>query len=215
MKSNINYSIYLVTDNDLKSTLTLEQAVENAIKGGCTVVQLREKKLSTLEFYNTATRIKAITDYYNIPLIINDRIDIAMAIDAAGVHVGQSDLPAKVVRNIIGINKIVGVSVSNLRQAINAEKDGADYIGVGAMFTTKTKTNAELVSIDELKSITKEISIPIVVIGGINISTIPLFYGIKIDGIALVSAILAQDDIIKATSSLKDLFLNKIKIGYE
>lgn len=207
MKSNIDYTLYLVTDRTLMSTERLETAVEQAILGGCTVVQLREKDCSTLDFYNTAVKIKEVTSHYNVPLIINDRIDIALAVDANGVHVGQSDIPAKIARKLIGSDKILGVSAANLEEAIKAQKDGADYIGVGAMFSTLTKTDAKLTSIDELKEIRKHISIPIVVIGGINKNTIPKFHGINIDGIAVVSAIISQPNIKEASQELKRIFL--------
>lgn len=208
MKPEINYSIYLVTDSELMSTETVEQAVEQAIKGGCTLVQLREKKLSSLDFYNTALKVKTITDHYNIPLIINDRVDIALAVDVAGVHVGQSDLPAKIVRNIIGNDKILGVSASSLTEAMQAEKEGADYLGVGAMFITGTKTDAELVSLESLKEIKRTTSLPIVAIGGINKDTIPLLADTGIDGIAVVSAIISEKDIFMAASKIKSLFLS-------
>ena len=208
MKPEINYSIYLVTDSELMSTETVEQAVEQAIKGGCTLVQLREKKLSSLDFYNTALKVKTITDHYNIPLIINDRVDIALAVDAAGVHVGQSDLPAKIIRNIIGNDKILGVSASSLTEAMQAEKEGADYLGVGAMFITGTKTDAELVSLESLKEIKRTTSLPTVAIGGINKDTIPLLADTGIDGIAVVSAIISEKDIFMAASKIKSLFLS-------
>ena len=208
MKPEINYSIYLVTDSELMSTETVEQAVEQAIKGGCTLVQLREKKLSSLDFYNTALKVKTITDHYNIPLIINDRVDIALAVDVAGVHVGQSDLPAKIVRNIIGNDKILGVSASSLTEAMQAEKEGADYLGVGAMFITGTKTDAELVSLESLKEIKRTTSLPTVAIGGINKDTIPLLADTGIDGIAVVSAIISEKDIFMAASKIKSLFLS-------
>ena len=208
MKPEINYSIYLVTDSELMSTETVEQAVEQAIKGGCTLVQLREKKLSSLDFYKTALKVKTITDHYNIPLIINDRVDIALAVDAAGVHVGQSDLPAKIIRNIIGNDKILGISASSLTEAMQAEKEGADYLGVGAMFITGTKTDAELVSLESLKEIKRTTSLPIVAIGGINKDTIPLLADTGIDGIAVVSAIISEKDIFMAASKIKSLFLS-------
>lgn len=210
MKPKMDYSLYLVTDSNLMSTDTVEQAVEKAILGGCTLVQLREKKLSALDFYNTAVRVKAIAGHYNIPLIINDRLDIALAVGADGVHIGQSDLPAKVVRNIIGEDKILGVSAASLPEALQAEKDGADYLGVGAMFATGTKTDAERVSMEELKEIRRAIHLPIVVIGGINKNTIPLFSNTGIDGIAVVSAVITEDDITLAAAELKEEFL-KIK----
>src|SRR5471030_1511653 len=186
MKPKIDYSIYLVTDRDLMSTETLEEAVEKAIIGGCTLVQLREKDCSSFDFYNTAVKVKEITDKYKVPLLINDRLDIALAVDAAGVHVGQSDLPATVVRKIIGEDKIIGVSRGSLEQALKAQKDGADYIGVGAMYDTGTKKDANSTSIEELKKIRENVSLPIVVIGGINKERIKYFEGIGIDGVAIV-----------------------------
>lgn len=206
MKPKIDYSIYLVTDRDLMSTETLEEAVEEAIKGGCTLVQLREKDCSSLDFYNTAVNVKKITDKYNVPLLINDRLDIALAVDAAGVHVGQSDLPCSVVRKIIGEDKIIGVSAGNLKDALKAQEDGADYLGVGAMYATGTKKDAKHTSMDELKKIRENVSIPIVVIGGINKERINDFEGTGIDGLAIVSAIIAQKDIRKATEEIKENF---------
>ncbi len=202
MKNNIDYSLYLCTDQDLMSTATVEEAVEQAILGGCTVIQLREKHSSSLSFYKTACRVKLITDRYHIPLIINDRVDIALAVDADGIHVGQSDLPCSVVRKIIGEDKIIGVSASTLAQAIQAEKDGADYLGVGAMYSTSTKTDAKVVTMEELKKIRKAVKIPIVVIGGINQSTLVNFKDCGINGLAVVSAIISQKDIKRAAKKL-------------
>lgn len=206
MKPEIDYSIYLVTDRDLMSTETLEEAVEEAIKGGCTLIQLREKECSSLDFYNTAVNVKKITDKYNVPLLINDRLDIALAVDAAGVHVGQSDLPCSVVRKIIGEDKIIGVSAGNLKDALRAQEDGADYLGVGAMYATGTKKDAKPTSMDELKKIRENVSIPIVVIGGINKDRISDFKGTGIDGLAIVSAIIAQKDICNSTKEIKEIF---------
>lgn len=207
-KNNIDYTLYLCTDRKLMSTNTLEEAIEQAILGGCTIVQLREKNCSSKDFYETACNVKKITNKYNVPLIINDRLDIALAVDADGVHVGQSDLPAKVVRNIIGKDKIVGVSAGNLEQALNAKKDGADYIGVGAMYATNTKTDAKIVTIDELKKIRNAVDIPIVVIGGINKNTLENFKGFGIDGLAVVSAVIAAHDIKSAASEIVSMFKN-------
>ena len=206
MNKKIDYSVYLVTDRDLMSTETLEEAAEEAIKGGCTLVQLREKDCSSLDFYNTAVNVKKVTDKYNVPLLINDRLDIALAVDAAGVHVGQSDLPCSVVRKIIGEDKIIGVSAGNLKDALKAQEDGADYLGVGAMYATGTKKDAKHTSMDELKKIRENVSIPIVVIGGINKERINDFEGTGIDGLAIVSAIIAQKDIRKATEEIKENF---------
>ena len=148
-----------------------------------------------------------MTDAYGVPLIINDRVDIALAVDAAGVHVGQGDLPAKEVRRIIGPDKLLGVSASNLEEAVCAVQDGADYLGVGAMFATGTKTDANLTSMEELHRIRQTVQVPIVVIGGVNRATIPLFAGSGIDGVAVVSAIVASSDIPAAAKELKELFL--------
>lgn len=211
MKSKIDYSLYLCTDRSLMSTETIEEAVELSIKGGCTVVQLREKECSSKEFYDFAQSVKAITDKYKIPLIINDRVDIALAIDADGVHIGQSDLSANIVRSIIGQEKILGVSASTVEEAVLAQKNGADYLGVGAMYSTNTKTDARNVSLDELKNIRKNVDIPIVVIGGINKDTIKNFKDCNIDGIAVVSAIISQKDIQGAAMELSSMF-KKIKI---
>lgn len=207
MKPKIDYSIYLVTDRDLMSTETLEEAVEKAIIGGCTLIQLREKDCSSLDFYNTAVRVKEITDKHNIPLIINDRVDIALAVDAAGVHVGQSDIPAAIVRKVIGNDKILGVSTGSVNEALEAEKNGADYLGVGAMYSTGTKKDADSTSMDELRKIRENASIPIVVIGGINKDRVKDFKGIGIDGLAIVSAIIAKEDITTAAKQLKNEFV--------
>lgn len=202
MKPNIDYTLYLVTDREIMSTEKLETAVEQAILGGCTVVQLREKNCSSLEFFEMAVKVKDITDRYQIPLIINDRIDIALAVDAAGIHIGQSDIPASIGRKLIGDNKILGVSASDFEEAMRAYKDGADYLGVGAMFSTDTKTDARITSIDELIKIRESIPLPIVVIGGINKTTILNFKDIAINGFAVASAIISQPNIKVAAQNL-------------
>ena len=202
MKNNLNYSLYLVTDRDVLVDTDIFVAVEEAIKGGVTLVQLREKSLSTLEFYNIAVKIKIITDKYKIPLIINDRIDIALAIDAAGVHLGQSDMPAGLARSIIGNNKIIGISTTSLKEAQKAEKEGADYVGVGAMFPTTTKGDAKAVSVLCLKEIKEGISIPVVAIGGITQNNFELLKIANIDGIAVVSDILGKKCIKAAAEKL-------------
>ncbi len=209
MKHNVDYSLYLVTDRTLMNAASLAEAVESAVRGGCTLVQLREKTASSLEFFNIAQSVKSVTDRYGIPLIINDRVDIALAVDAAGVHVGQEDLSAAIVRRLIGANKILGVSASTLKEAKQAQADGADYLGVGAMFATGTKTDAHLVSMNELGQIRRDVSIPVVVIGGINQTTIPNFRGTGINGVAVVSAILSAKDIQAAAKELKNLFLKE------
>ncbi len=210
MKSKIDYTLYLVTDRDLMSTKTLEEAVEQALKGGCTLVQLREKTACSRDFYETAINIKTITDKYNVPLIINDRVDIAMAIDADGVHVGQSDLSAEVVRKIIGKDKILGVSAGSVEKAIEAQRDGADYIGVGALFSTSTKTDAKSVSIETLRKIVNEVSIPVVGIGGINSENVVQLKNTGINGIAVVSAIIAQKEIKLSAEKMLERFRKEV-----
>ena len=208
---NFDYTLYLVTDRQLMSCDSLTEAVEQAILGGCTMIQLREKELPSLEFYNQAVAVKQVTERYHIPLIINDRIDIAMAVQATGVHIGQHDLPAAAVRKVIGENMLLGVSASSIAEAIQAQQDGADYLGVGAMFPTGTKTDAESVSMEELQKIRTVVSLPIVVIGGINKGNAGRFKPMGIDGLAVVSAIIAQSDIKAAAAELKDLFCGKEK----
>ena len=204
-----DYTLYLVTDRRLMSTETLTEAVEQAILGGCTMVQLREKDISSLDFYMLGVQIKKITDKYKIPLIINDRIDIAMAIGATGVHIGQSDIPASITRKIVGADMLLGVSVASTNDAVQAMNDGADYLGVGAMFPTETKTDAAYVSIEELRRIRRAVNVPIVVIGGIGKENAGIFASMGIDGLAVVSAIIAQSDITKAAATLKTLFCGK------
>ena len=204
-----DYSLYLVTDRRLMSTKTLGEAVEQAIAGGCTLVQLREKEISSLDFYVLASEMKKITDRYGIPLIINDRIDIAMAVGAAGVHTGQKDIPADIVRKVMGKDMLLGVSAASVAEAVNAAKAGADYLGVGAMFPTGTKPDAGFVSMEELGKIRRAVDIPIVVIGGINKENATLFQPMGIDGLAVASAVIAQPDIKKSAADLKALFFGK------
>lgn len=206
MKPRIDYSLYLVTDRKTLRGMSLDLAVENAIIGGCTLIQLREKDISTREFISQAMRIKAITQRYGVPLIINDRIDIALAVDADGVHVGNNDMPLSYARKLLGDDKILGASVISNETAIIAEQAGADYLGVGAMFSTTTKPDADIVSIDELKKIRSITHIPIVVIGGISKERLPYFENVGIDGLAVVSAVLSQQNIIEAARELSEQF---------
>lgn len=203
------YTLYLVTDRTLMSTATLTEAVEQAILGGCTMVQLREKDISSSEFYRQAIEIKQITEQHHVPLIINDRLDIAMAVKATGVHIGQSDLPASVARRLIGGNMLLGVSAATVKEAMQAKKDGADYLGVGAMFPTGTKIDANFVSMEELQKIRYAVDLPIVVIGGINKENAGMFHSAGIDGLTIVSAIIAQPDIRKAAAEIKESFYRK------
>lgn len=194
MKHGIDYSLYLCTDRRLMTSPTIEASVESALRGGTTVIQLREKDCSSREFYELGLRVKKITERYHAPLIINDRVDIALAVGATGVHVGQGDLPCKVVREMVGPDMIVGVSAATLEEAVRAEEGGADYLGVGAMYATATKTDTRPVSMEELLKIRAAVKIPIVVIGGINKQTLGNFKGTGVNGLAVVSAIVAQPD---------------------
>jgi len=212
MKKKIDYSLYLVTDRDLMYAASVEECVEQAVRGGCTVVQIREKTASSREFYETAVRTKKITKKYGIPLIINDRADIALAVDADGLHIGQKDLPYKEARRIMGKNKIIGVSANSLTEAAAAAAEkGVDYLGVGAMFTTGTKKDANSISIDELRRIRDKIKLPLVAIGGINKNNISLLADTGIDGIAVASAVVSQKDASTAASELLALFKSTMR----
>ena len=201
-KSKVNYRMYLVTDRNVLKGRKLVEAIEESIKGGAGIVQLREKNDSSREFLNIAKAVKSITDKYDIPLIINDRLDIALAVNASGVHLGQEDIPCKIAREILGEDMIIGVSAHNLEEALKAEEDGADYIGCGAVFNTTTKEDTTNIKISDIKKIKKNINIKMVAIGGISEKNINELQGTGIDGVAVVSAILAKDDIKKATEEL-------------
>ncbi|APM40160.1 thiamine phosphate synthase [Clostridium kluyveri] len=199
----LDYSLYLVTDRNILKGKSLYEAVEQAILGGVTLVQLREKDVSTREFYKQALELKKITETYNVPLIINDRLDIAQAVDAEGVHLGQSDMPLIEARNILGKNKIIGISVGNVEEALEAEKNGADYVGIGAIFFTGTKKDIDIpIGIKGLRSVYNSINIPAVAIGGINENNFREVLSTGINGISIVSAILGKSDIKAAAKAL-------------
>jgi thiamine-phosphate pyrophosphorylase len=211
-KAAIDYKLYLVTDRTILGARDLARSVEEAILGGVTIVQLREKDISSREFFHLAAGIKRVTDSHRVPLIINDRVDIALAVDAAGVHVGQSDLPAKIVRDLIGPGKILGVSAATLTEALQAQNDGADYLGIGAVFPTNTKLDARSVALDNLGMIKQQVKIPVVAIGGIHAGNLGFLQETLVDGIAVVSAIFGQADIRLAAKNLYDSF-NKLAGG--
>lgn len=200
---NVDYTLYLCTDSGLMSCKTVEESVELAILGGCSVVQLREKNASSLELFQLAKRVKQVTDKYNVPLIINDRLDICQAVDAAGVHLGQSDLPCREARRILGADKLIGVSAALPEEAAKAQADGADYLGVGAVFTTSTKTNTRPVTPETIRAIRQAVTIPFVVIGGVNPQNITQLYGLGINGAAVISAVIAQPDITGAARVMR------------
>lgn len=204
-KKTVDYSLYLVTDRGVLGGRDLLQSLAEALAGGVTVVQLREKNLDAKEFYLLAREAKKITERHGVPLIINDRLDIALAVDADGVHVGQQDLPAAAARKILGREKVLGVSAANLAEALQAEKDGADYLGVGAIFPTTTKNDVQSLAPAELKEIKQLVKIPVVAIGGINENNIGIVTATGIDGVAVASAILGKDDIGQAARSLSRL----------
>ena len=207
-KEDIDYSVYLVTDRRDKTDDEFLNIIEEAIKGGTTIVQLREKTASTKEFYDLALKVKEITSRYGVPLLINDRIDIALAVGSEGVHIGQDDMPADIAREIIGEDKILGVSASTVEEAKKAEIDSADYIGSGAVFPTSTKDDADSVSKEELKEIVDSIDIPVVAIGGITVENAHTLKGSGIAGVSVVSAIMSAEDPKEASEKLKEIYFS-------
>lgn len=206
----LDLSLYLVTDKINKTDDEFLKIIEEAIKGGTTVVQIREKEGETLDFYNLALKVKEITSKYNVPLIVNDRIDVALAIKSEGVHIGQTDMPADVARSLIGDEMILGVSASTVKEARKAEKDGADYIGTGAVFPTATKDDAPSITKDDLKEVTGSINIPTVAIGGITLENASELAGTGIAGISVVSAIMNSEDPKTASENLLKIYNEKI-----
>lgn len=200
--------LYAVTDRSWLGKQSLYQQVEMALQGGVTFVQLREKELDFDSFLNEALEIKELCKEYHVPFIINDNVEIAIKSGAAGVHVGQSDMEMTEARKKLGDDKIIGVSVQNVEQALLAEKNGADYLGVGAVFATDTKKDADYVSYETLKAICSAVKIPVVAIGGINEANIAELSGSGICGVSVISVIFAQKDILVAASRLKKLTEN-------
>ncbi|PIH04776.1 thiamine phosphate synthase [Clostridium combesii] len=199
----INYELYLITDRRFLKGRQLKKVVEDAILGGVTIVQVREKDVSTREFYNVAKEVKEVTDYYKVPIIINDRLDIAQAIDANGVHLGQKDMHLNIAREILGKDKIIGISVGNVKEALEAQNNGANYLGIGTIFPTGSKKDVDaIIGIDGLSKIKDSISIPSVAIGGINKTNFKDVLKTGIEGISVISAILDEDDIKLAANNL-------------
>lgn len=197
----IDYSLMLVTDHcsDVDAFCTI---VEKALQAGVTVLQLREKTATTRDFYQLALRIKPIARQYNVPLLINDRLDIALAVDADGVHVGQEDLPVAVVRRLIGPDKILGATAATVAAAQTAEREGADYIGSGAMFPTLTKPGKQVLSLNVLAQIKQAVQVPVVAIGGITADNLLTLKITGVDGLAVVSAIIDSADPAAATQEI-------------
>lgn len=202
--------LYAVTDRSWTGRQTLPQQIEDALKGGVTIVQLREKKLDFDSFVNEATEVKKICEKYGVPLIINDNVQVALKSGADGVHVGLEDMSVKDIRKLVGSDFIVGATAKTVTQAKKAEDEGADYIGVGAVFPSPTKTNAIRISLEDLKEICASVSIPAVAIGGINKSNMKEIAGGGMKGVALVSAIFGADNIELECKILKELALQTV-----
>ncbi len=202
--------LYAVTDRTWLNGEKLKQQVEKAIEGGATIIQLREKELKFEDFLKEAIDIKEVCNRFNVPFIVNDDIEIAVKSNADGIHIGQEDISLIKARKIAE-NKIIGVSVQTVEQAVEAEKNGADYLGVGAVFNTSTKLDASIVSIETLKNICKSVKIPVVAIGGISEKNIMKLKGTGIDGVAVVSAIFSKEDIKNAAQNLLKLSKECIK----
>ena len=194
--------LYFITDSTNYSEEEFLFKVEESLKGGVTLIQLREKEKSTREYVELAEKVHNLTKKYNVPLIIDDRVDVALAIDAEGVHVGQNDMPVQLARNLMGNDKIVGATAKTVPQAIEAYKQGADYLGVGAIYPTTTKVKTVLTSTETLNDICKAVPIPVNAIGGLNKDNIDIFKAIEIAGICVVSAIMRADNPRIATFEL-------------
>ena len=198
-------TLYAVTDRTWVKDTTLMGQVKEALEGGITFLQLREKHLSKEEFIKEAREMKELSKEYKVPFVINDNIEVALAVDADGVHIGQDDMSVEEARKLLGEDKIIGVSAHNVEEAIKAQKGGADYLGVGAVCATSTKKDANVVSKEEIKKICHTVEIPVVAIGGIKKENIKTLEGTDVDGVAVVSAIFAAKDIKKDTKQLRSL----------
>lgn len=198
--------LYAVTDQMwLKEGETLGDVVESVLQNGATFLQIREKDLAQDAFEAEAERLKTLCAQHGVPFVVNDSVEIALQCDADGVHVGQSDIKGRDIRSMIGPDKILGISAGTVEEAVAAEKAGADYIGVGAIFTTSTKKNARSMTMEQLKKIVSSVSIPVVAIGGISAENILQLCGSGVDGVAVVSAIFAAEDPGKAAADLLKL----------
>lgn len=197
--------VYGVTDASWTGRFTLLEQVEQALKGGVTCIQFRDKQLENDAFLREAKKMKVLCEKYHVPLIINDHVDIAVRCGADGVHVGQKDMEAKEVRKLVGEKMIIGVSARTVEQAIQAEQAGADYLGVGAVFGTSTKMDAEKISLERLKEICQAVKIPVVAIGGVQKDNFPELAGTGVAGAALVSAIFSAQDIEEECRNLRNI----------
>lgn len=197
--------VYLVTDNGQLKGRDFFDVVEESLKGGVTLVQLREKNIASREFYEKALKLREITKKYNVPLIINDRVDIAMSVNADGVHVGQKDIPVSEVKRISGGKLIVGATANTVELAKEAEKQGADYIGSGAMFSTPTKDDAKPMTKDMLKNIVNSVNIPVCAIGGINIDNVIELKNTGIAGVAVSSGIMGVENVFDISNKFFEI----------
>ena len=198
--------LYLVTNRYQDSLENFLEKVETACRSGVTIVQLREKNLTTNQYYQLAKQVKEITDAYQVPLIIDDRLDICLAVDAAGLHIGDDELPVSVARKVLGPEKILGVTAKTVKRALEAEEAGADYLGTGAIFPTTTKENAPITLISTLKTICQTVAIPVVAIGGLTSENIDQLIGTGIAGVAVVRDLMQAEDIEAKTQA----FLTKL-----
>ena len=198
--------LYLVTNRYQDSLENFLEKVETACRSGVTIVQLREKNLTTNQYYQLAKQVKEITDAYQVPLIIDDRLDVCLAVDAAGLHIGDDELPVSVARQVLGPEKILGVTAKTVKRALEAEESGADYLGTGAIFPTTTKENAPITRISTLNDICQRVSIPVVAIGGLTSENIDQLIGTGIAGVAVVRDLMQAEDIEAKTQA----FLTKL-----
>ena len=198
--------LYLVTNRYQDSLESFLKKVETACRSGVTIVQLREKNLTTNQYYQLAKQVKEITDAYQVPLIIDDRLDVCLAVDAAGLHIGDDELPVSVARQVLGPEKILGVTAQTVKRALEAEEGGADYLGTGAIFPTTTKENAPITLISTLKTICQRVAIPVVAIGGLTSENIDQLIGTGIAGVAVVRDLMQAEDIEEKTQA----FLTKL-----
>ena len=198
--------LYLVTNRYQDSLEIFLEKVETACRSGVTIVQLREKNLTTNQYYQLAKQVKEITDAYQVPLIIDDRLDVCLAVDAAGLHIGDDELPVSVARKVLGPEKILGVTAKTVKRAIEAEEGGANYLGTGAIFPTTTKENAPITLISTLKTICQRVAIPVVAIGGLTSENIDQLIGTGIAGVAVVRDLMQAEDIEAKTQA----FLTKL-----
>ncbi|MBR3579935.1 MAG: thiamine phosphate synthase [Lachnospiraceae bacterium] len=210
--AKFNSRLYFITDSTKYEKDEFLRRVEEALKGGVTLVQLREKERSTREYLELAKEVHEITLKYNVPLIIDDRLDVAMAADTEGVHLGQSDMPINIARKILGLDKIIGATAKTVPQALEAYEQGADYLGVGAIFPTTTKVKTILTSTDTLADICRAVPIPANAIGGLNKDNIDVLKGIPIAGVCVVSAIMKADDPKQAAVELSAAMQDKLEL---